>query len=157
MEQFVRIPSFTFLTLLALEYRIPPCRVKCIFPSAPLTLQWKLSHYWQPAHQNCHRKKKKILPFCFVGSSQCNSISHLSFNLLFIVAERRGRYYPEFPFTGSQQQAPIRAGCLFFSLWLYLQQGQDGSICVSIQSDLPEHGYQQLPVATASTPTRKAC
>lgn len=61
--------------------------------------------------------QKKILPLCFVGSSQCNSISHLSFNLLFIVAEHSETYYPEFPLVGlQQQQAPIKRGCLFFML-----------------------------------------
>lgn len=44
MEQLVRIPISMFLTLLALEY-IPPYRVQYIFPSVPLTLRWKLSHY----------------------------------------------------------------------------------------------------------------
>lgn len=107
MEQLVRIPVSMFLTLLALEY-IPPYRVKYIFPSIPLTLRWKLS----PLLTNSTSKlpRKKILPFCFVGSSQCNSISHLSFNLLFIVAERSERYYPAFPSAGSAAAGSAAAG-----------------------------------------------
>lgn len=53
-------------------------------------------------------QEKKILPFCFVGSGQCNSISHLSFNLLFIVAEPSERYHPEFPFSGCSSRLPLK-------------------------------------------------
>lgn len=100
--------------------------------------------------------QKKNSATCFVGSSQCNSISHLSFNLLFTVAEHSETYYPEFPLGGvQQQQAPIKPGYLFFMLQLYSHQGQDGSICILILNDLPEQEQQQLLVTTMSTPTRK--
>lgn len=64
MEQFVRIPSFTFLTLLALEYRIPPCRVKHIFPSVPLNSPMESISLLTTSTSKLPQKKN--LPFCFV-------------------------------------------------------------------------------------------
>lgn len=101
LESIVRIPISMFLTLLALQY-IPPYRAKYIFPSICLILQFPNGRH--TADKQCMKtvREKKILPLCFVGSSQRNSISHLSFNLLFIVAEHSETYYPEFPSAGVQ-------------------------------------------------------
>lgn len=106
----------------------PSLQAKIYFP-VYLILKWKTHTLLINGISKLPLKKNSAT--CFVVSNQCNSISHLSFNLLFMVAEHSETYYPEFPLIGvQQQQAPIKPGCLFFILQLYSHQGQDGSICV---------------------------
>lgn len=87
-----------FLILLTQEYIHPYSKI--YFPTY-LILKWKTHTLLMKSIPKLPQKKKNSAT-CFVVSNQCNRISHLSFNLLFMVAEHSETYYPEFPLVGVQ-------------------------------------------------------